>query len=110
MVKVLSGSNELIVIENGAKYLMINAPFFCVLGVLLNLRNALQGIGKKVVPLISSIIELIGKVLFVIFLIPTLKYFGVIICEPVIWCFMCIQLVYSFYSNSYIKQYKNRKI
>ena len=110
MVKVLSGSNELIVIENGAKYLMINAPFFCVLGVLLNLRNALQGIGKKVVPLISSIIELIGKVLFVIFLIPTLKYFGVIICEPVIWCFMCIQLVYSFYRNSYIKQYKNRKI
>ena len=110
MVKVLSGSSEPAVIENGAKYLIINAPFFSVLGVLVNLRNALQGIGKKVVPLVSSIIELCGKILFVIFFIPSLKYFGVIICEPVIWCFMCIQLVYSFYRNPYIMKFKKKHI
>lgn len=110
MVKVLSGSSEPAVIENGAKYLIINAPFFSVLGVLVNLRNALQGIGKKVVPLVSSIIELCGKILFVIFFIPSLKYFGVIICEPVIWCFMCIQLVYSFYRNPYIMNFKKKHI
>lgn len=106
MVRILSGSNESIVIENGAKYLMINAPFFCVLGVLLNLRNALQGIGKKVVPLVSSIIELSGKIIFVIIFIPSLKYFGVIICEPVIWCCMCLQLVFAFYRNPYIVKFK----
>lgn len=106
IVKILSGSSEAIVIENGARYLIINAPFYCVLGVLLNLRNALQGIGKKVIPLVSSIIELVGKILFVILFIPSLKYFGVIICEPIIWCFMCIQLVYAFYTNPYIKKYK----
>lgn len=110
MVKVLSGSSEAVVIENGSKYLIVNAPFFCVLGVLLNLRNALQGIGKKVVPLVSSIIELCGKILFVIFFIPSLKYFGVIICEPVIWCFMCIQLVYAFYRNPYIMKFKKKHI
>lgn len=108
MVKILSGSSESVVIENGAKYLIINAPFFSVLGVLLNLRNALQGIGKKVVPLVSSIIELCGKILFVIFLIPSLKYFGVIICEPVIWCFMCIQLIYAFYRDPYILKYSKK--
>ena len=108
MVKILSGSSESVVIENGAKYLIINAPFFCVLGVLLNLRNALQGIGKKVVPLVSSIIELCGKILFVIFLIPSLKYFGVILCEPVIWCFMCLQLVYAFYRDPYILKYSKK--
>lgn len=108
MVKILSGSSESVVIENGAKYLIINAPFFCVLGVLLNLRNALQGIGKKVVPLISSIIELFGKILFVIFLIPSLKYFGVILCEPVIWCFMCLQLIYAFYRDPYILKYSKK--
>ena len=110
MVKVLSGSSESVVIENGAKYLIVNAPFFCVLGVLLNLRNALQGIGKKVVPLVSSIIELCGKILFVIFFIPSLNYFGVIICEPVIWCFMCIQLVYAFYRNPYIIKYRKKPV
>ncbi len=106
MVKVLSGSTENTVIYNGAKYLMINAPFYGVLGILLNLRNSLQGLGQKLIPLVSSVIELIGKILFVILLIPSLEYFGVIICEPVIWCFMCIQLAYSFYKNPYIKQHR----
>lgn len=104
MVTILSGSSENIVIENGSKYLIINSLFYGVLGVLLNLRSSLQGLGRKVMPLVSSIIELIGKVAFVILFIPTLKYFGVIICEPVIWCIMCIQLVYAFYTTPYIKK------
>lgn len=108
MVKLISGSNEATVISNGASYLMINAPFYAVLGVLLNLRNSLQGLGKKVVPLISSIIEFIGKCLFVALFIPNLKYFGVIICEPIIWCFMTIQLVYSFYKT--LKSYEVDKL
>lgn len=108
LVKFLSGSSEAVVIENGSKYLIYNAPFYGVLGVLLNLRNALQGLGKKVIPLVSSIIEFFGKIIFVILFIPSLEYFGVIICEPVIWCFMCIQLLFSFYRNPYIKEHKNK--
>ncbi|WP_244835136.1 MATE family efflux transporter [Clostridium sp. BJN0001] len=103
LVQLLSGSKEHDVIYNGARYLMINAPFYSVLGILLNLRNALQGLGEKVIPLVSSIIEFTGKVIFVILFIPYLKYFGVIICEPVVWCFMCLQLWFSFYKNPYIK-------
>lgn len=106
LVKWLSGSSESVVIDNGSLYLMINAPFYTVLGILLNLRNSLQGMGEKLLPLVSSIIELVGKIVFVILLIPSLKYFGVIICEPVIWCFMCIQLAFSFYRNPYIKNIK----
>lgn len=104
LMKLLSGSTETAVIENGARYLRINAPFYSVLGVLLTMRNSLQGIGKKIVPLVSSVIELLGKIVFVIFLIPYLGYFGVIICEPVIWCLMCAQLVFTFYRDSYIRK------
>lgn len=103
LVKLLSGSSQHDVIYNGARYLIINAPFYSVLGILLNLRNALQGLGEKIIPLVSSIIEFSGKVVFVILFIPQLKYFGVIICEPVIWCLMCLQLWFSFYKNPYIK-------
>ncbi|HCW52166.1 MAG TPA: MATE family efflux transporter, partial [Clostridium sp.] len=112
IIKLLSGSNEVVVIENGSKYLIYNAPFYGVLGILLNLRNALQGLGKKVIPLISSVIEFFGKIIFVILFIPGLKYFGVIICEPVIWGFMCIQLCFSFYNNPYIRacKYKEENI
>lgn len=106
LVQLISGSQDTMVIENASLYLMINAPFYAVLGMLLNLRNALQGIGMKVIPLVSSVIECIGKILFVIIFIPMLKYFGVIICEPVIWCCMCIQLVFSFYKNPYIRENK----
>lgn len=103
LVRFLSGSSEAVVIENGARYLRINAPFFSVLGILLTMRNSLQGMGEKIVPLISSVIELIGKIVFVVILIPYLGYFGVIICEPVIWCLMCAQLVFTFYRDSYIR-------
>ncbi|MGL4107535.1 MATE family efflux transporter [Clostridium sp. LP20] len=110
IMKVLSGSSEPTVIDNGVKYLLFNSPFFAVLGILLNLRNALQGIGEKLLPLVSSVIEFIGKIVFVIVFIPGLKYFGVIISEPVIWCLMCLQLAYSFYRNPYIKKGKEKKV
>ncbi len=61
LVKILSGSSEAIVINNGARYLRINSPFYGVLGILLNLRYSLQGLGKKILPLISSIIEFVEK-------------------------------------------------
>lgn len=104
MIKLISGSSEAVILENGARYLRINSMFYIVLGVLFNMRNSLQGLGSKLVPLVSSVIELVGKILFVIFLIPSLGYFGVIICEPVIWCFMCAQLLWSFYRHPYIRK------
>lgn len=103
LVKLISGSSESTVVDNASLYLMLNAPFYAVLGMLLNLRNSLQGLGMKVIPLISSIIECIGKIVFVALFIPVLGYFGVIICEPVIWCLMCLQLAYSFYRNPYMQ-------
>ena len=106
LMKALSGSSESVVIDNGVRYLLLNSPFYAVLGILLNLRNSLQGIGEKLLPLVSSIIEFVGKIVFVILFIPSLEYFGVIICEPVIWCLMCIQLAYSFYRNPYIREAK----
>jgi putative MATE family efflux protein len=103
LIRLLSGSNERTVIENGARYLMINSPFYMILGMLLNFRHALQGIGKKIVPVISSIIEFTGKIIFAFLLVPVIGYLGVIICEPIIWCIMTAQLLYSFYTNPYIR-------
>ncbi len=104
LVKMISGSNESVVLQNGTLYLIIVGPFYAVLGVLMQTRYALQGIGQKLLPLISSIIEFFGKIVFVVFLIPRFQYMAVIFCEPVIWCVMCVQLLYSFYTNSYIRE------
>ena len=106
LIKTISGSTEAIVINNGAAYLRFVAPFYAVLGVLLQTRNALQGIGQKLLPLISSVIEFIGKVLFVIIFIPKFQYAAVIACEPVIWIVMTAQLLIAFWNNDYIKNAK----
>ena len=106
LIKTISGSSEAIVINNGASYLRFVAPFYAVLGVLLQTRNALQGIGQKLLPLISSVIEFIGKVLFVIIFIPKFQYTAVIACEPVIWIVMTAQLLIAFWNNDFIKNAK----
>jgi putative MATE family efflux protein len=103
LMRLLSGSSEAVVIENGSLYLRLTSPFYMILGMLLNFRHALQGIGKKIVPLISSIMEFAGKVVFAFLFVPMFGYFGVILCEPVIWCVMFVQLLYSFYTNPYIR-------
>lgn len=93
MVRLVSGSVEPVVLENGARYLRWNAPFYAVLGVLLSTRYALQSLGEKILPLFSSVIELVGKILFVLVFIPRFAYDAVILCEPVVWCFMTLYLV-----------------
>lgn len=106
MVRLLSGSTETVVIENGALYLQVVAPCLIILALLNSTRFALQSIGNKILPIFSSVIELIGKYLFVAFLIPRFQYMAVIFCEPVIWFFMDIELLWAFWRNPMIRSGK----
>lgn len=102
-VRLLSGSSERVVIENGALYLRVVAPSLIILGLLNPTRQGLQAIGQKILPVLSSVIELVGKILFVAVLIPKFQYMAVIFCEPVIWCFMIAELLPAFWCNPFIK-------
>ena len=53
LVKLISGSSKEVVLHNGTLYLTIVGPFYAVLGILMQTRYALQGIGQKLLPLIS---------------------------------------------------------
>ena len=109
LVKLISGSSEAVVLENGARYLRWNAPFYAVLGVLLCTRYALQSLGQKVLPLFSSVIELVGKVIFVLVFIPRFAYNAVILCEPIIWCFMAAYLVTVYLHDPFVFPKKKRE-
>ena len=108
IVKLLSGTDNRTVLQNGGLYLKIVAPNYAGQGVLLSTRNALQGLGKKIVPLISSIIEMLGKILFVAAFIPIYRYMAVIFCEPVIWVAMTIQLLIAFWGDPLISRKASR--
>ena len=81
---IVSGESEYIT-NTVVEYLKINAPFYYALSVLLSLRCSLQGLGNSIFPIAASIIEMLWKIVTVVFIIPNYGYFGVCISEPIIW-------------------------
>lgn len=99
-VKLLTGSTDTGVIDTAVQYIRINVLFFWALSVLIVIRSTLQGLGRKVVPLVSSTIELLAKFIAVGFVTPVLGYFGVCILEPVIWVLCAIVVTIDYLSFS----------
>ncbi|VLE01700.1 damage inducible DinF protein [Streptococcus pneumoniae] len=106
LVSFLASSTDGYLIENGSLYLQISSAFYPILSLLLIYRNCLQGLGQKILPLVSSFIELIGKIVFVVLIIPWAGYKGVILCEPLIWVAMTVQLYFSLFRHPLIKEGK----
>lgn len=103
MVRLISGSDEAVILQNGTRYLRFVVPFMAILGLLNATRSALQAIGQKMLPILSSVIELIGKIVFVMIFIPKFGYLAVIVCEPVMWALMDVELLLAFWLNPYIR-------
>ena len=70
-----------------------NTIFYFVTTIICILRNAMQGLGDHVTPLVSSSLEMIGKVIIAMTLVPLLGYTGVIVAEPIVWFIMVIPLI-----------------
>ena len=92
-IRLLTGSSNPEVISNGLLYLRVSIPMIPPMAVLVILRNALQGMQHLKAPLICSTLELIGKVIFAIWLVPVWGYIAVCICEPVTWVICCAFIV-----------------
>ncbi len=106
MLEALTGSDSAFVINTAFQYVKINIPFFVILSVLLVLRSSLQGLGRKVVSVCGSVIELIFKFGAVGMITKQLGYFGVCILEPIIWI-ICATLVFSDYML-FLRQQKRK--
>ena len=96
LLKFVSGNSNADIIAVAWKYLKINTPFYFILGILLVLRSSMQSMGMKIIPVISSIMELAGKAIVTFMLVPKIDYMGVCICEPIIWIVMTVWLIISY--------------
>ena len=85
MVRGITGSSDPEVISAASRYLIWNLSFYFVLGVLVVVRTSLQGMGRKIIPITGSILEFALKIVVSAYLAPRLGYFGICICEPMIW-------------------------
>ncbi|MEG1880581.1 MAG: MATE family efflux transporter, partial [Oscillospiraceae bacterium] len=77
------GAGHVDIIETAQTYLNIEAMFFLILGYLLVYRSSLQGMGKSVVVMTGSILELGARVFFALVLgRGAMGYVGVCLAGP----------------------------
>lgn len=85
VVAALTGTSDPVILSTAVQYIRINTPFFFPLAVFIVLRNSLQSMNTKVVPILGSVMELVTKIIGVTLVAPTFGYLGVCFLEPVIW-------------------------
>ena len=104
LIYLVTGSHNETVILNATNYLKFDTLFYFVTAVISVLRNAMQGLGETVIPLASSALEMIGKVVIAVTLVPLLGYTGVIVAEPIVWVIMVIPLIVKILRMSELKR------
>lgn len=87
--------NEIIALS--VKYLRLNAVFYPVLGVLFILRNALQGMGYSILPMMAGVSELVARTLVVFVFVSSYGYMAACLASPVAWIFADVLLVTTYF-------------
>ena len=93
LIQFVASTTDPDVIYWGSTYLKFDMSFIVVCGVIVILRNTMQGFGDRVIPVFSSCIELAGKIIFAFVFAPLFAYWGIIWAEPVVWIAMVIPLI-----------------
>ena len=104
LVKLVTGTNNPIVIKNATNYLKFDTLFYYVTAVICIVRNAMQGLGEQITPLVSSSLEMVGKIIIAFTLVPLLGYTGVIVAEPLVWFIMVIPLLVKIYTMPVLRK------
>ena len=90
LIQFVASTTNPDVIYWGSTYLKVDMSFIVICGVIVILRNSMQGFGDRVIPVFSSCIELAGKIIFAFVFAPMFAYWGIIWAEPMVWIAMVI--------------------
>lgn len=96
------------IISLSVKYLRLNAVFYPVLGVLFILRNALQGMGYSILPMMAGVSELVARTLVVFGFVSSYGYLAACLASPVAWIFADVLLVTTYFLK--MKTLKNELV
>ena len=90
---MVTSTHSAVVIKNASDYLKFDTLFYFVPSLISIIRNVMQGIGDHITPLVSSTLEMVGKIVIAATLVPMFHYTGVIVAEPIVWFVMVIPLI-----------------
>ncbi len=85
MIAIFIKDKNIDIINIGQQYLLLSSYFYFALLCIFIIRNAIQGMGKIFVPILSSIIELIARIITVFLLAKKIGYMGVFWSGPIAW-------------------------
>lgn len=103
LIRTVTATQKKDIIDTASLYLRVNTPFYYVPTVICLFRNSMQGFGDNRTPVISSSLEMIGKVLIALLLAPAIGYYGIIVAEPIVWFIMVIPLVVNMVRSPVLK-------
>ena len=101
-----SGNNDItLIIDIGQQYLIISTMFYFFLGLIFVFRNTIQGMGKPMLPLMSSITELCVRAFAAVYLAQIIGYRGIMYAGPLAWFAAGILVVcgYLYYVRKFSK-------
>ena len=85
MIAVFLNEQNDFIVEIGKMYLSISTMFYFFLGLIFVYRNVLQGMGKAVLPLVASIVELLLRSFAAVYLAALMGYKGIFYASPIAW-------------------------
>lgn len=85
MIGIFIENGDKFIIETGTKYLIISTQFYFFFGLILVFRNTIQGMGKPIIPLIASLVELTTRSFAAIYLAKIMGYRGIFYASPISW-------------------------
>jgi Na+-driven multidrug efflux pump len=103
LVHLVTGTKIQEIIDTASLYLRVDTLLYFVTAIIIIVRNAMQGIGDSVTPIVSSGIELAAKVAVAALLVPQLDYWAIILAEPISWVLMVIPLLIQVKKNPVLK-------
>lgn len=117
LVRIFVGYQNEDIVKIAHDYLFRSSLFYFFLAQIFIYRNALQGLGRAVIPLLAAVGELLMRAFAAIYLAAKIGYFGVFYAGPIAWVAASIVLAEGYYST--IKQFilktqqklrKNRRV
>lgn len=94
LVRFTTGTNDPAMIQNAVLSLRIHISALPFLGILFVIRQSMQSMGYKLIPVCSSCIELLMKILSANLLVPQIGFLGTCLTEPITWVIMASFLMF----------------
>ena len=102
-VRIFVGHQNEHIVDIAHNYLFISSIFYFFLAQIFIYRNALQGLGRAVIPMLASFGELLMRAFAAIYLAAKIGYYGVFFAGPIAWVAASLVLATGYYST--IKQF-----